>query len=53
MHKTIGDTRDPWRLAIRVQKVLFCMQKPQMRTGPIGTSNSDARHSVLHAQNHR
>ena len=29
------------------------MQKPQMRTGPIGTSYSDARHSVLHAQNHR
>ena len=29
------------------------MLKPQMRAGPIGTSNSDARHSVLHAQNHR
>ena len=29
------------------------MQKPQMRAGPIGTSNSDGRHSILHAQNRR
>ena len=29
------------------------MQKPQMRVGPIETSNSDANLVVLHAQNSR
>ena len=29
------------------------MQKPQMKVGPIETSNSDAKHAVVHAKNDR
>ena len=37
-------------LVIRVQKTLFCMQKPQMRTGPIGTSYSGPKVAILHVK---
>ena len=53
MHKTTGYVLDPLRFVIRIQKSVFCMQKPQMRAGPMETSNSDAKHAVLHAENHR
>ena len=51
MRKTLGEVCDPQRQVILIQKALFCMQKPQMRVAPIATSNSDANHVVLQAQN--
>ena len=53
MHKMAGDIWDAKRLGVLVQKSLFCLQKPQMKVGPIETSDSDAKHAVVHAQNDR
>ena len=33
MHKTTGEVRDLYRLAILLQKALFCMQKQEIRAG--------------------
>ena len=53
MHKTTGEVWYPWRHVILVQKSLFCMQKPQVGSGHIETSNSGPNHDALHAQNDR
>ena len=36
-----------------VLKEAVLQSKPQMRRGPIETSDSDAKHAVVHAQNDR
>ena len=48
--KTIGEVWDPDRLVILVIKLLFCMQNPQMRAGPMETCNSDPKVAVLHVK---
>ena len=49
--KNVGEVWEPLRLEIPVLKSLFCLQKPNIRAGPIDTSYSDANHVVLNAQN--
>ena len=49
---TIGEVWDAERLVVLVLKPLFCMQKPQMRAGPIEIRNFDAKVALLNAQNH-
>ena len=53
IHKSTGEIWDPYRLVILIQKTLPSIQKAQMMAGTHETSNSDAYHGVLNAQNDR